>query len=27
MDVTIDKKLKDLWKLQQIDSRLDNLRA
>ncbi|MDA1182766.1 MAG: hypothetical protein O3B82_04120, partial [Bacteroidetes bacterium] len=27
MDVTIDKKLKDLWKLQQIDTRLDNLRA
>jgi predicted nucleic acid-binding Zn-ribbon protein len=27
MDVTIDKKLKDLWKLQQIDSRIDALRA
>lgn len=27
MDVTIDKKLKDLWKLQQIDSRIDSLRA
>ena len=25
--INIDKKLKDLWKLQQIDSRLDNLRA
>lgn len=27
MDVTIEKKLQDLWKLQQIDSKLDNLRA
>lgn len=27
MDVTIEKKLQDLWKLQQIDTRLDNLHA
>ena len=27
MDVTVEKKLQDLWKLQQIDSKLDNLRS
>lgn len=27
MDVTIQKKLQDLWKIQQIDSKLDNIRA
>ncbi len=27
MDVTIEKKLQDLWKIQQIDSKLDNIRA
>lgn len=27
MDVTIEKKLKDLWKIQQIDTRLDNVQA
>jgi predicted nucleic acid-binding Zn-ribbon protein len=27
MDVTIEKKLQDLWKLQQVDSKLDNLHA
>lgn len=27
MDVSIEKKLQDLWKIQQIDSKLDNVRA
>ena len=27
MDVTVEKKLQDLWKLQQIDNKMDNLRA
>lgn len=27
MDVTVEKKLQDLWKLQQIDNKLDALRA
>ena len=27
MDVTVEKKLQDLWKLQQIDNKLDNLKA
>jgi predicted nucleic acid-binding Zn-ribbon protein len=27
MDASIEKKLQDLWKLQQIDSKLDNIRA
>jgi predicted nucleic acid-binding Zn-ribbon protein len=27
MDVTIEKKLQDLWKVQQIDSRIDAIRA
>lgn len=27
MDVTVEKKLQDLWKLQQIDNKLDELRA
>ncbi len=27
MDVSIEKKLQDLWRLQQIDSKLDNIRA
>lgn len=27
MDVTIEKKLQDLWKIQQIDTKLDNLNA
>ena len=27
MDVTVEKKLQDLWKLQQIDNKIDNLRA
>jgi predicted nucleic acid-binding Zn-ribbon protein len=27
MDVTVEKKLQDLWKLQQIDNKLDEVRA
>lgn len=27
MDVTVEKKLQDLWKLQQIDNKIDSLRA
>lgn len=27
MDVSVEKKLHDLWKLQQIDTRIDNVRA